>query len=174
MTSHTSRTTTVSAAVVSAILGGTTPALGEELAKQNSLQPVKLEVPPLPHVAFGGIPVSPTATPSTSPVVPIDPWAVLQTLEAGWDGANAAPISADAIAHAKSFLNYITYLAIDFTPFADPDGSVGMEADKGDKNILLLVDEQGLLTYVISEGAEVHRGDNVTPRKMRNLLAHLS
>lgn len=172
MNSHTYNTTTLSVAVLSALLG-TTPALGEELTKQRFLHPLKIEVPPLTGTALGQLPVSPTATPSTSPVVPSDRWAVLQTLEQGWDGANATSISPDAIAHAKSFLNYISYLAIDFTPFADPDGSVGLEAEKPGKNALLVVDENGLLTYVISDGPEVHRGDNVTPRKMRDVLAHL-
>ena len=173
MKTYTNGTTTMSAALISALLGGTTSALGEELTNLTFIRPLKMEVPTLARTVFGQLPLSPTATPNTSPIVPSDPWTVLQTLEQGWDGANAASISPDAIAHAKSFLNYIAHLAIDFTPFADPDGSVGLEAEKPGKNVLLVVDENGLLTYVISDGPEVHRGDNVTPRKMRDVLAHL-
>ena len=172
MNPHTYNTTTLSAAVLSALLGGTTPALGQELTKQEFLYPLNVDGPP-PETAFAQPQVFPTETPSTSSIVSSDPWAVLQALEQGWDGANAASISPDAIAHAKSFLNDIAYLAIDFAPFADPDGSVGLEAEKPGKNALLVVDENGLLTYVISDGPEVHRGDNVTPRKMRDVLAHL-
>ena len=171
---HTNGTTKLSAVIFSTLVSGTTPAWSEELYKDRYLlPPLKVELPPRQSADVGKLSFASNKTPNTSPAVTADPWAILAALEEGWDGANASSISPDAIANAKSFLQFIGYLGIDFTPFSDPDGSVGLEAEKPGKNALLLVDERGLFTYVIADGSEVHRGDNITARKMRDLLAHL-
>lgn len=173
MKSQTLGTTTLGAMVISALIGATTAVPADQIAKDSSAGPSKIEISPAAPASTGRLPLSLASTPSTSPLAAVDPWSVLQALEAGWDGDNASTISPDAIAHAKSFVKHISYLGIDFSPYPDHDGSVGIEAEKPGKEALLVVDEHGLFSYVIADGSEVHRGDNISARKMRDLLAHL-
>lgn len=91
-------------------------------------------------------------------------------LQANWDGQGAARVSPDAIAAAKAFLGSIGAGAASFEPFADPDGSVGLEGHRKDRSAYVVISHSGTCSYVIRDDSRVHRGNNVDVETMRRLL----
>ncbi len=82
-------------------------------------------------------------------------------------------MSPDAIDHAKRFLRSLPSGGASFTPFAHPNGSVGLESEKPGSAAYLIVSPADRFTYVLRIGEAVHRGDDVDATKMRGLLALL-
>ncbi len=80
-------------------------------------------------------------------------------------------MSRDAIDHAKRFLKSISSIGTSFTPFAHPNGGVGLESEKpGKAAAYLVVSPTDRFTYVLRIGQAVHRSDDVDASKMLALL----
>lgn len=98
-------------------------------------------------------------------------WNELLSLGPNWDSSGAVAVSSDAVRHAKLFLESLGTLGSTFEPFAHPDGSVGLEARKDASSAYLIASDDNRFAYVIRVGDAVHRGNAVTPSKMREILA---
>jgi hypothetical protein len=94
----------------------------------------------------------------------------LESLPVDWDGQGAERVSRDAIRNAQLFLASLEGTADTFEPFADPDGSVGLEGHKGERSAYLVISPAGAISYVIREGDKVNRGADVDVSTMRRLL----
>lgn len=163
----------LSAAMLSAALATTSPAAGEEYAKAIAKQDVRWDAPDASEPSFQGVHVFHGTTAATIKSTEPDPWQDLEALGEDWDANGAQPVSSDAIDHAKRFLKSISTTQARFTPFAHPDGSVGLESQKNGGDAYLLVSPTERFTYVLRIGDTVHRGDDVDASKMRDLLALL-
>jgi hypothetical protein len=110
---------------------------------------------------------------STTHIAEPDEWQELEALEDDWDASGAKRISPVAIAHARRFLASLAVLGHRFSPFADPTGSVGLQARETDKSAYMLVNTDNRFTYVIRVGDRTHRGTKVDAEEMQKLLALL-
>jgi hypothetical protein len=162
-----------SAAVITALLAGGPPTFAEQYPKVLAKNPVKWEEPDAAHPTFQQVSVEHGTTSTTKTVVAVDPWDELERLDADWDGNGAAPISISALRNARRFATSEQTFGNSFHPFADPDGSVGLEATKPGKVAYLIVSDSDRFSYVLRQGDTVHRGDNVDALKMREILALL-
>lgn len=98
-------------------------------------------------------------------------WHELEALGANWDGQGAEPVSRKAIEHAQAFLALLGPQGKAFEPFADPDGSVGLEARKGSGAVAyIVVSESGRFAYVLRKGARTHRGSEVEQADVLKIL----
>lgn len=163
----------LSAAMLSAALAATSPASGEEDAKAIAKQHVRWDAPDASEPSFQSVGVFHGTTAATIKSIEPDPWQDLEALGEDWDANGAQPISRDAIDHAKRFLKSISTTEARFIPFAHPDGSVGLESQKNGSAAYLVVSPTERFTYVLRIADTVHRGDDVDPSKMRELLALL-
>jgi len=164
---------TLRVAMLSFFIAGGTTALEEQYVRPLAKPPVKWNAQEAIHASFQSLGVFHSTISPTTTIAAEDPWDELERLEAGWDGNNAAAVSLDAIKHAKRFTSNAHTIGVSFTPFADPDGSVGLEARKSGKVAYLIVSADDRFTYVLREGDKVHRGDNVDASTIRELLALL-
>lgn len=96
--------------------------------------------------------------------------AELEALPRNWDGQGAEPVSKEAITKAEAFLASLGQVASTFEPFADPDGSVGLEGHKNTKAAYMTISPNGEIAYVFRDGETVHRGKDVDAATMRNLI----
>ncbi|MBF8254725.1 MAG: hypothetical protein HW373_1420 [Deltaproteobacteria bacterium] len=94
----------------------------------------------------------------------------LQSLPANWDGQGAERVSQEAIRNAKLFLASLERTADTFEPFADPDGSIGLEGHKGERSAYVVISPEGAISYVVREGDKVNRGADIDANTMRLLL----
>jgi len=163
----------LSAAVLSAALAATSPTSDAESAKAIVKQDIRWDAPDASQPSFHSLGIFHGSAAATTKSVEPDPWQELEALEADWDGGGAQAVSGDAIDHAKRFVQSIADIAAPFTPFAYPDGSVGLESQKHGSAAYLVVSPLGRFTYVLRIGDTVHRGDDVDSGKMRELLALL-
>ena len=161
---------TLSAAVLSAMLAAGVPALGEAYAKLTPKQDVRWNAPDASQISFQGTAVSHGNTSATTSSVDSDPWQELEALQAGWDGNEAEPVSRDAIGHAKRFLQSLPLIGSTFVPFAHPNGSVGLEAQKPGKAAYLIVSATDRFAYVLRIAGTIHRGNDGDASVMRDLL----
>ena len=90
-----------------------------------------------------------------------------------WDGRAALPVSPQAIATAQTLLAQFGANAKMFEPFADPDGSLGLEAHKGQKSLYVVASPEGTFAYVLRDGQTVHRGSKVDLENMRRISSAL-
>lgn len=94
----------------------------------------------------------------------------LLTLEKGWNGENAEPISLESAEHACAFIDALGPRSGLFEPFPDPDGLVGLEARKNDKAAYLSFYKDGLIAYAFRTGNAIHRGNKATPNVVMQVL----
>ncbi len=160
-------------AMLSVLLLGSNPTFAENSATKLAKSPLQRQANEPANTPFTKISISHGTTSTSNLAVIADPWDELQRLQEGWDGANAAAVSLDAIGHAKRFAKKSAEVGISFSPFADPDGNVGLESEKPTKTALLIVDANDRYSYVLQDGEEVNRGDNVNASKMQEILALL-
>lgn len=100
----------------------------------------------------------------------LDAFQEIAALPANWDGQGAECVSANAIASARAFLGAIGGNADSFEPFADPDGSVGLEGHRSNRSAYIVIAHSGTCSYVIRNDSRVHRGNDVDAETMRRLL----
>jgi len=95
------------------------------------------------------------------------------SLEANWDSQNAEPVSNLAIESAKKLLTHLGSEAINYEPFADPEGGLGLESHKEGKSIYIIATSDNTFTYVLRDGKTIHRGSNVSLETMRHVVSTL-
>lgn len=144
-------------------------AYGRAVAKP----PMRWQAPDAKSPFFQDARVSLGTTPSTTRVFGEDPWDGVQRLLDGWDGQGAIAPLADAINHAKRFAARMNARGVTFEPFADPEGGIGLQADKGNDVSYLIVTAGDKFSYVIRKGDKVHRGDNIDSDTMLEIVALL-
>jgi len=167
--------------VAAAILAGALCApveIQEDYARILRRLDVRWNVPRASGSSFQGTVISHGVTPATTPPIlswieEQDDWMELAALGADWDGRGAVAVSPSAISHAKLFLNSLGPLSASFEPFAHPNGSVGLEAQKSGKAAYLIVTPSGRYSYVIRLGETIHRGKDVEAPLMARVLALL-
>jgi len=151
----------------------------EEYARVLRRLDVRWSVPRAYGSSFQGTVISYGMTPATTPPVialleePSADWLELRALGADWDGKGAVAVSPSAIAHAKAFVNSLGVVGSTFEPFAHPNGSVGLEAQKPGKEAYLIVTPSGRFSYLVRLGDAVHRGKDVQAALMARVLALL-
>lgn len=160
---------------ISAAFTAMSPVSGEvrEGAAEIKKQDVRWDAPEASPPSFQSISVLNGSTATTIESIAPDPWQELEALREDWDANGAHSISRDAIDHARCFLESLSSIDTPFTPFAYPDGSVGLESHKNRNAAYILVSSADRFTYVLRIGDAVHRGDDVEASKMRELLALL-
>jgi hypothetical protein len=82
----------------------------------------------------------------------------LSQLSQDWDTRGARAVDSMASANAESFAWQLGSTARFFEPFADPDGSVGIEGHSGTTEIYLNFAPGGEIAYVVKTASGVHRG----------------
>ena len=95
----------------------------------------------------------------------------IKALGAKWDGRSAAPVSSHAIDAARKLLLQVKDHAEAFEPFADPEGSLGLEAHHDSKSLYILSTPRGDFTYVLRDGETVHRGSKVDLNDMSRIIS---
>ena len=165
-------TQALSAAVLSALLAGPGNAAQHEPPQLHERR-VQWQTPRDVGTSFQLVTILHGTAPTTLLRIHTDPWDELLRLQENWDGNQALPISIDALGHAKRFVNQAREDGLSFTPFADPDGHVGLESEKTNSVAYLVVAPDNRFSYVIRTGDTVNRGDNVSERQMREILALL-
>jgi hypothetical protein len=169
---------TLGAALLSAALIGALPEIADGATKELGHFDARWNAPNASLASSQGVIVSYGTISATSSAFGIsaletDPWQELEQLEQDWDGQGADRISRDAIDHALTFMESLLPAGPAFEPFAHPKGYVGLEARKKSKSAFLLVSPTNRFAYVIRSGDSVHRGDDVDPAAIRELLALL-
>jgi hypothetical protein len=106
----------------------------------------------------------------TSLLVAIDE---IRSLGHKWDGRSALPVSHQAIASAQRLLVRFGTNAEMFEPFADPSGSLGLEAHGASKSLYILATPSGHFTYVFRDGETTHRGSKVDLESMSRISSGL-
>jgi hypothetical protein len=91
-------------------------------------------------------------------------------LQANWDGYDADAISTEAVRFASEFIDILGTEALFFEPYADPDGSVGLEGHKDDRSIYLSFSPERKIAYVAKIGGAVHRGHSADVPTIKKLL----
>ena len=99
-----------------------------------------------------------------------DPWIEIQELPYDWDANGAEPVSPAAITFAKRFLAELPG-DLTFEPFAQTDGSIGLQHRTPNRSAYLVISPENRFTYVIKVAETVHRGDDVESTVMQALLA---
>ncbi len=157
------------AALLSAVLTGAMPPYAKTIPRLD----IRWNAPDASELSFQALDVLHGSTVGTTKAAEPDAWQDLEALREDWDASGAQPVSRDAIDHAKRFLKSFSSVGAPFTPFAHPDGSVGLESRKSAAAAYLIVSPTDRFTYVLRIGQTVHRGDDVDASKMRELLALL-
>jgi hypothetical protein len=163
---------TLNAAVLSAALAAAMPASTEDQLVRDAKPWESASTGDAAELHFHLALISHHATPATTKIAEPDPWQELELLEKNWDGEDAEPVSLDAIQHAKRFLVDLPDAAI-FTPFANPDGRVGLQGQQSGKSAYLLISAENLFTYVLRVRGQVHRGHSTDAPMMRQILEFL-
>lgn len=91
-------------------------------------------------------------------------------LQANWDGYDADAVSTEAVRFASEFIDIVGTEALFFEPYADPDGSVGLEGHKDDRSIYLSFSPERKIAYVAKIGGAVHRGHSADVPTIKKLL----
>lgn len=165
--------TRLSVAVFAAALAAAPPVSASEYARVVAEQDNYWNAPEASYPSFQSLDIFHEGTAATTKNVELDPWQELEVLGDGWDGDRAQPVSLDALEHARRFSRSVSDIGTSFTPFAYPDGSVGLESQKAGVAAYLVVSPSNRFTYVLRASDSVHRGDDVDSEKMRELLALL-
>lgn len=169
---------TIGAALLSAALIGGIPEIADGAPRELGNIDARWNAPNASLASSQGVLVSYGTISATSSAFRISPletdsWQELEQLDQNWDGQGADRISQDAIDHALNFVESLLPTGAAFEPFAHPKGYVGLEARKKGKSAFLLVSPRNRFSYVIRSGGSVHRGDDVDPAAIRELLALL-
>jgi hypothetical protein len=90
-------------------------------------------------------------------------------LKSNWDGYGAEPIQSESIRHAVEFLKANADLGLSYEPYPDPDGSVGLEGQKGPNVLYLNFAPSGEIAYLLKIGSAVHRGHGADAHAIRKI-----
>ena len=97
----------------------------------------------------------------------------LANFEDDWDMHGASRVHRNAIENAASFAWKLGAFASQFEPFADPDGSAGLEGHTAKGDVYLSFAPSGRVAYVVKTKSGMHRGYGADESVLRQLLAGL-